>query len=86
MIILISLIKPHHFIFLIIGILVYEKEFIKYAVISTLIVVFIYFLELIFFGKFVNMDYIKSEKNRARQRHTPKTKIDLLCVRFIYDI
>ena len=44
-IILISLIKPHHLIFLIIGILVYEKEFIKYVVISTSIVVFIYFLE-----------------------------------------
>ena len=45
MIILISLIKPHHFIFLIIGILVYEKEFLKYAIISTLIVILIYFLE-----------------------------------------
>lgn len=44
-IILISLIKPHHLIFFVIGILVYEKEFIKYAIISTLIVVFIYFLE-----------------------------------------
>ena len=46
MIILISLVKPHHFIFLIIGILVYEKEFLKYAIISTLIVIFIFFLEL----------------------------------------
>lgn len=45
MIILISLVKPHHFIFLIIGILVYEKEFLKYAIISTLIVIFIFFLE-----------------------------------------
>ena len=41
MIILISLVKPHHLIFLIIGILVYEKEFLKYALTSTLIIIFI---------------------------------------------
>ena len=48
MIILISLIKPHHLIYLIIGILVYEKEFIKYFLASSLIVLIIFFLEFNF--------------------------------------